>query len=372
MSGIKKRKRIVVKIGTNTLTRKDGSLNPERIGVIVKDIVNTFKMGYEVILVTSGAIACGVSRLKLKKRPSELPEKQATAAIGQPLLMKVYEEHFSEYKIPVAQLLLTKEDFENRKRYINARNTIFTLLKLGVIPVINENDTISTEEIKFGDNDTLSAMVAIKAEADILIILTDVDGLYTDDPNKNKNAVVIHEVKRITHEIESCAKCSPGSGFSTGGMFTKIKAAKIAAKSGVETVIANGFKSNILQDILSGAKIGTRFQKEEKTIDSKKRWIAFGAKVKGKIRIDSGAKDALIKNSKSLLASGIIAVEGKFDAGDSVAIYSTDGKELARGIVQFSKVEIEKIKGKKSSEISKILDKSDFLEVIHRDNLVLM
>ncbi|MFH0807370.1 MAG: glutamate 5-kinase, partial [Elusimicrobiota bacterium] len=259
-------KRIVVKVGTNLLTKKDGSIDTAQVKRIVRDIAKIYEDGNQVILVTSGAIACGVSRLKLKKRPVDLPEKQAAAAIGQPLLMNIYEEHFNEHNITIAQLLLTWEDFDNRQRYINARNTIFTLLKLGAVPVINENDTISAEEIKFGENDTLSALVAVKAEADMLIILTDVDGLCTEDPNRNKNASFIHEVKNITDEIECYARASRGSDFSSGGMASKIKAAKIATKSGVETIIANGCVAGCLQQIVSGKVIGTKFLSNDKII----------------------------------------------------------------------------------------------------------
>src|SRR3989339_1594129 len=290
-----KNKRIVVKIGTNLLANNDGTIDSAKLGRLAKDIAEVYKSGIEVILVSSGAIACGVGRLKLKKRPTELPEKQAAAAVGQPLLMKMYEEQFSKYAIPVAQLLLTWEDFDNRNRYINTRNTFLSLLKLGAIPIVNENDTVSTEEIKFGENDTLSSLVAIKTEADMLVILTDVGGLYTQDPNKDKKAQIIPEVKKITDEIEKIAGSSRGSVFSSGGMLSKVKAAKMAVKSGVETVIANGCSSGCLQEIVSGKAIGTKFLAGDKVMDSRKRWIAFGAKVRGRILVDSGAAKAVLE-----------------------------------------------------------------------------
>ncbi|MFN3966753.1 MAG: glutamate 5-kinase [Endomicrobiia bacterium] len=366
------KKRIVIKIGSHLLANEDGFINYSIIENIVNDISQLHKQGHNIIIVSSGAIASGIVCLKLEQKPKTLPEKQAIAAVGQPILMQIYQKEFSQYNIKVAQLLLTREDFEDRNRYLNIRNTVSCLLNLGIIPIINENDTISVEEIKFGDNDTLSALVASKIDADLLVLLTDVEGLFDDDPNKNKNAKLITNIKEITSEIEAIAKKTAGSILGTGGMYSKIQAAKIATSSGVEVVIADGRKSKILEKILNGEEVGTRFFASQAFLTARKRWIAFGSRVKGKIKIDNGAVDALLKKGKSLLPSGIISVEGNFNSGDTVEILDISGSSIARGLVNYSSEEINKIKGKKTSEISKILGKCDFEEVIHRDNLALL
>jgi glutamate 5-kinase len=366
------KKRIVIKIGSNLLVRKNYILNKEFIESICRQISKLYNEGNEIIIVTSGAVGTGLCKLNLLKRIKSLREKQAAAAVGQPLLMRVYEEYFSKYDIPVAQILLTRDDFNDRNRYLNMRNTILSLLNMRVIPIINENDTVAIEEIKFGDNDTLSALVSSKIDADILIILSDIDGLYTNDPNKDKNAELISEVKEITNEIENYAGKNVGSDVGTGGMYTKIQASKIAVASGVEVVIANGNLENVIMKIINKERIGTRFIPKRKEIDAKKRWIAFIKKVNGKLFIDDGAVDALINHNKSLLPSGIISVEGKFEMGDTVSVVDKSGNEIARGLVYYSSDEVNIMKGKKSSQIKKILNRYDFEEVIHRDNLVIL
>ena len=366
------KKRIVVKIGTHLVTKEEGKINQPVIKSIVSDIAKIYKQGHNIIVVSSGAIASGISCLKLKQKPKTLPEKQAAAAVGQPILMQLYQKEFSQYNITIAQMLLTRDDFQDRTRYLNMRNTMSCLINLGIIPIINENDTVAVEEIQFGDNDNLSALVASKVDADLLVILTDVEGLFEDDPNKNKNAKLITEVKEITPEIESIAKKTSGSFVGTGGMYSKVQAAKIAVASGVEVVIADGRNPGILEKILKGEKIGTRFFATLNSLDAKKRWIAFGSKVKGKIKIDRGATEAILRKGKSLLPSGVISVEGSFNSGETVEIVDESGVSIARGLVNFSSEEIDKIKGKKTSEISKILGKCDFEEIIHRDNLALL
>jgi glutamate 5-kinase len=321
-----------------------------------------------VLIVTSGAIGAGMGRMKLHKRPSSLKEKQALAAIGQPLLMDIYQDAFSDMKITIAQVLLTRTDFDDRQKYINAQNTLLTLLKMGSIPIINENDTVAVEEINFGDNDTLSALVAAAVSADWLFMLTDVEGLYKGAPGKGE---LISTVGKITQEIERHATEISGSGKGVGGMKTKILAAKIATSSGVKTVIANGLENKIIAKILSGQDRGTTFL-PSKAIEARKHWIAFGSKCKGSITVDEGAAKALLNSGKSLLPSGIISGSGAFKAGDTVSIMDLAGKEIARGVVSYSCDEIEKIKGRKSAEIKKILSKYNADEVIHRDNLVIM
>lgn len=362
--------RIVVKVGTSLLTDGSGNLNCEFIQSLCDDLSSLKKQGKEIILVTSGAIVAG--RAMLKGVAQNLREKQAAAAIGQVRLMQVYEQEFEKKNILIGQVLLTREDLEERNRYLNARNTLLTLLNLGAIPIINENDTVAVEEIQVGDNDTLSAIVAAKINADYLTILTDVEGLYTDDPTKNKNAKFISEVREITPEIEILAGKNPAGERGTGGMLTKIEAAKIATRSGVTMVIAQGKKDKVVSRILKGEKIGTKFLPHEEGLKARERWIAFGMKVKGKIYIDSGAVEALVKKGKSLLPSGISSVEGKFQVGDMISIFSPQAKEIARGLTYYSAEEIERIKGKKSQEIESILGRKDYDEIIHRDNLVIL
>ncbi len=365
-------KRIVIKIGTSTITDEKGNLNLRQMRILVEQVTQMSNQGREVILVTSGAIGAGVGRLDLHTRPQTIREKQAVAAVGQTHLMRHYEELFNEFGFKVAQILLTQEDMRARDRYLNARNTIMTLLEYKVVPIINENDTVAIEEIRFGDNDTLSALVASKIEADLLVILSDVAGLYTSDPHKDKDAELINVVDEINDEVETIALKSTGSSRGVGGMYTKIQAAKIATASGVMVVIADGMKASVLSDIFKGDDIGTKFLPSQAKISGRKKWIAFANRSSGKIMIDDGAVKALTKMGKSLLPSGVVSVEGDFRLGDMVTVVDGDGDEVARGLVSFSSDEIEKIKGKKTSEIGKILGHNDYDEVIHRDNLVIV
>lgn len=359
--------RVVVKVGSVLIT---SDAENKYLQKIADGIAVFLKTGNEVIIVSSGAIATGVSKLGLKKKPADLPSKQAAASIGQVGLMNKWASAFSRYGISTAQILLTKSDFEDRERYLNARNTIMKLISLGVIPVVNENDTVATEEINFGDNDTLSAIVASKVDANYLIIFTDVDGLYKCDPKKNKNAEFITEVKKIAGDIENYASNKGSCNLSVGGMASKIEAAKIATASGVETLIANGKKDVCISDIIAGSVQCTKFVTDVK-IDGRKKWIAFGAGTSGKILIDDGAAKALIDKGKSLLPSGIVDIEGDFEKGGVVSIINKD-KEIAKGLVFYPSEDIKKIKGHKSQDIEKILRHKDYDEVIHRDNLVII
>ena len=337
------KKRIIVKIGTNTLT-KNNSIDVAFISDIALQISELRKTNYDIIIVTSGAIGLGSAELGLQKS-REVKIKQATAAIGQNILMEKYSAAFKKHNIKVAQLLLSYEDFSDRKRYLNLRNCIETLLKLGVVPIINENDPISVDEIgaTFGDNDKLSALVASKINAGLLIILSDIDGLYDKNPKTNKDAKLIKKVTEITKEIEKAAGKS-GSDFAIGGMLTKIKAAKIAMESGCNMVICNGKKKGVLSKVIS-SKEGTIFLAKER-LSNRERWIKF-SKAKGKIIVDEGAANAL-KNDKSLLSVGIRAVEGDFDKGDIVEI-----NNFAKGISDYSSSELRKIKGKKGKVVVK-------------------
>jgi glutamate 5-kinase len=362
-------RRVVIKIGTSTLTYSNGQLNLQRIERLVRELADLHNRGMEVLLVSSGAIGVGATRMGYKKIPRTMPEKQALAAIGQGALVQLYEKLFSEYNKTVAQVLLTRGDLDERLRYLNATNALLAILELGVIPIINENDTVVVEEIKFGDNDTLSALVAGIVDADLLIILSDVDGLYDSDPRVNKDARLQTEVDEITPMMEENS-INRGSSFSSGGMLTKLKAARICMVAGIPMVIANGDSDNAIRQIMDGKELGTLFIPREEKMQARKKWIAFGTLPQGQVLVDAGAEVALLQKGKSLLPSGVIAVEGDFDRGTVVAVANVDDKrEIARGMVNYSSDEIRLIAGKKSSEIEKILQGKDYDEVIHRNNL---
>ncbi|HHU86214.1 MAG: glutamate 5-kinase [Pelotomaculaceae bacterium] len=362
-------KRVVVKVGTSSVAYDTGKPNLYRIESLVRQISDIHNLGKEVILVTSGAIGTGAGKLGLPGRPKTIPEKQAAAAVGQGVLMHIYEKIFAEYGVTVGQVLLTREDFADRRRFLNARNAMHALLQYGVIPIINENDTVAVDEIKLGDNDNLSALVASLIDAEMLILLSDIDGLFTADPRKNPDACLIKEVREITPEIEALAG---GSGrLGTGGMTTKLQAAKIAMHSGVVTVLANLKEKDVVRNILSGEPAGTVFWPCANKMDNKKRWIAFNSSVCGRLHVDEGAARALLKNGKSLLPSGITRVEGNFEMGNTVSIADPDGREIAKGIVYYSSVEINLIKGEQSRDIPRIIGHKDYDEVVHRNNLVL-
>ena len=368
---LKKAKNILVKVGTSTLTYPSGKLNLNYIERIVRELADLKNQGKEVVLVSSGAIGAGLGKLGFKKKPKTTPEKQAIAAVGQGILIQVYEKVFSEYGHTVAQLLLTRDDLVNRQRYVNARNTLTTLLKFGVIPIINENDTVSVDEIEFGDNDNLSALVASLIDVDLLINLSDIDGLYTANPHKDSDAELITFVPDINGEIENLATSTCGT-LGTGGMRAKLQAAKISVCSGVPMVIANGQKPGVIHDIISGKKVGTLFLPKEKPMHSRKRWIAFGLTVQGTLCVDSGAKKAVVRDGKSLLPSGVLEVEGSFERGETVCIADEDGIVFARGLVNYPSRDLIKIKGLRSSNILEVLGKKGESEVVHRDNLVII
>ena len=363
-------KRVVIKIGSNILASADKGLNTRRLGAITKDISQVADMGFEVVVVSSGAVAAGLKKLGLKVKPEDIKLKQAAAAIGQSSLMWAYEQHFAEFDKKVAQVLLTRDDIADRRRYINAKNTLQTLLGYRVIPLINENDPIAVDEIKFGDNDMLAALVAGLVEADMLVILSDVDGLYSKNP-KYKSACIISHVNKITSDIENMAGGS-GSTVGTGGMYSKILAVKQAADHGIPVVIMNGKKSGLLTKLISGKSVGTYFEPKPQRMSSKKGWIAYGVKSKGAIHIDDGAVRALTSMGRSLLPSGITKVEGRFDVGDYVRCIGGDGKKIAKGLTNYSSKDLDSIKGKKTSEIEKVLGYKYSDEVIHRDNLVVV
>ena len=364
---------IVVKIGTSSLTDPaTGHLALSTIAALVEILSYLRSRGHRVVLVSSGAVGVGCARLGLTERPRSMALKQAVAAVGQGRLMRVYDDLFTTLQQPIAQVLLTRSDLVHRTRYLNAYNTFQELLRLGVIPVVNENDTVAVEELKFGDNDTLSARVASLLEADWLFLLTDVDRLYSADPRSNPNAVPITLVSRIEQLEELQVQTGDrGSQWGTGGMVTKIAAARIASAAGVRTVITEGRSPRNIEKILYGEPIGTHFEPLPQPSKARKRWIAYGLIPSGKIYLDTGAVAAITQAGSSLLAAGITQIEGEFHASDGVQLCDAAGREIARGIVNYSSAELQKIKGRQSAEIAAVLGRTGAETVVHRDNLVL-
>jgi glutamate 5-kinase len=366
-----KGRRIVVKVGSSILASVEKGLHYDVFSRLTKEISELKRQGYEVVLVSSGAIAAGMEKLGYKTRPQAITQKQATAAVGQTRLMNIYENHFSRYQQMVAQVLLTHDDLSHRRRFLNARNTLLTLLELGIIPIINENDTVVVDEIKVGDNDNLSALITNLIGADLLIILTDIEGLCDSDPRVNPNARCISLVEDIdvdTGEIAAGTK----SEMSVGGMVSKIQAARKASRFGIPTVVARGTKEEVLHQILKGKEIGTLILPKREVLSSRKHWIAFNPKPKGDVIVDDGAKKAIVQKGKSLLPSGVVRIKGGFDRGDLVTCLGPRGKEFARGLVNYSATELEKIKGLRSDQIESALGYKYSDEVIHRDDLVVL
>lgn len=368
---LKSVKRIVIKIGSRVLTDDDGALDMAVIGRICCDIALLRQQGTQVVVVSSGAIAAGRSELGLTEKPRTIPQKQAAAAIGQTRLMRAYEESLAPHGLKAAQVLLTSEDLNSRQRFLNARATIDTLLGFGIIPIINENDTVVVDEIKFGDNDNLSALVTNVAESDLLLILTDVEGLYSADPNSHPEAQLIALVHGVTRDVERVAGGS-GSSLGTGGMATKVAAAKKAGKNGVATILIAGKRAGIIADAMCGKEVGTLFLPSGEGLNRRKHWIAYTLKPVGRITVDDGARNVLQKNGKSLLPSGVAGVEGRFERGACVRVCSPDGKEFARGLSDYSSAEITRLAGHNSSEIEQILGYRYADVIIHRDNLVVL
>ena len=365
--------RIVVKVGTHILRGNDAGLNLNIMDQLVDQISTIHKHNKEIILVSSGSVGVGASIMEIKKPPVELTERQALAAIGQSRLINVYDEHFNKHGIKVAQILLTRNALDNRQTYLNVRNTLEMLLKWHVIPIINENDTVAVDEIKlggtFGDNDQLSAMIAVKIDADLLILLSDIDGLYDQPPTKEgaKRIPIIS----LTASTSEYAGKEKSSSFSIGGMKSKLTAVHKANRAGILAHINNGFRENVLLDILDGKNVGTWFRCRENKIKGRKRWLASGKRpVEGKIIVDRGAEKALLVNGKSLLPSGVLSITGTFRRNDLIKVYNNRNEEIARGLVQFSSHDIKKIRGKKTHEIPDILGTHENFEIIHRNNLV--
>jgi glutamate 5-kinase len=342
-------RRVVVKVGSGLVTTPGEGPSSETIARLAGDLAAAVQDRREIALVSSGAIATGVARLGLKGRPQSIPEKQAAAAVGQSALMWEYEQAFKKHGIPVGQVLLTGQDISDRSRYLNARNTLLALLDYGVLPVINENDTVAVDEIKVGDNDNLAALVAHLIDADLLVLLTDVDGLYTGDPRRDPAARRLETVEAVTDDIQ-----------------------KMAGASGIPMVIASGREAGVLQRLLKGEPVGTYFQPRDDRLAARKRWIAFAVPPQGRLTVDAGAKKALTERGTSLLPSGLVEVSGEFHAGEVVALTQPDGQEFARGLVNYDAGELRRIRGTKTKDIEKALGYKGVDEVIHRDNLVIL
>lgn len=365
------KKRWVVKIGSALLTNNGQGLDEQVIAHLVEDILNLLAQGKEIVLVSSGAVAAGVSKLGLKKRPEKIHELQAAAAVGQMSLVQAYESHFKRANKHTAQILLTHDDLSNRKRYLNARSTLLALIELGVVSVINENDTVVTDEIRFGDNDNLAALVANLIQADVMVILTNQHGMYDQDPRDNPNAQLLDNVSADDPALKSMASGSK-DGLGRGGMITKVQSASLAARSGACTIIANGAEKNILARLAKGESLGTLFLANKDLESARKQWIASHLQMSGKLVLDAGAVNVLRNNNRSLLAVGVTKVEGNFARGDMVACVDVTGKVIARGLVNYAASDARKIAGKGSDKIESLLGFMDEPELINRDNLVLV
>ncbi|MCH4178673.1 MAG: glutamate 5-kinase [Megasphaera sp.] len=366
---LRDKKRIIVKVGSSNLTHETGKLNYHRIDRLVRDIADLANQGKQMILVSSGAVSAGMGPLGLTERPSNIREKQAVAAVGQGILLHIYEKMFREYGQTVGQVLLTRMDAQNRSKFMNSRNTLLTMLDMGIIPIINENDVVAVDEFKIGDNDTLSAMVSTIIEADLLILVSDVEGLYTANPQTDPEAKLIPVVDEIDKHFYDIAG-GAGTSIGTGGMRTKIQAAAIATSAGADMVIATGIDDGVVGRICAGEDIGTLFVAKETNIHAKKRWLLSGSKPAGRLFVDAGCRRAIIERGSSLLPVGITGVEGTFRDGDIVTVMY-DGIAIAKGVVNYNSYNIDVIKGHQTGDIAKILGHEGvYEEVIHRDNLV--
>ncbi len=362
-------KRAVVKVGTGVLTH-DHDLSVKVVNRLAREVSGLMDQGCQVLIVSSGSIGSGMKSLGIKDRPSDIPHKQAVAAVGQSRLILEYERGFARYQKKVAQILLTRDDLCNRRRYLNARNTLNVLLDWRVVPVINENDTVVVDELKFGDNDNLAAMITHLMDAQVLIILTDIDGCYDKNPQVHKDASLLPLISRIDRSMEKAACDIPGA-LGTGGMLSKIRTAKKVTTGGIPMVIASGLKPNILNSLFEGKDEGTLFLPRGEKMASRKCWIAFTLKAKGAIKVDKGAARAIRKHGKSLLPIGIIDVEGEFGVGAMVRCLDADGVAFARGLVNYKASDIKGLMGLKTNQIEKRLGYKYYNEVIHRDNLVI-
>jgi glutamate 5-kinase len=371
VSAVAAARRLVVKVGSSLVTANGRGIDHAAVARWAEQIAALRQAGKEVVLVSSGAIAEGMQRLGWSERPAAMHELQAAAAVGQMGLVQAYETAFSRFNLHTAQILLTHEDLADRRRYLNARSTLLTLIGLGVIPIINENDTVTTDEIRFGDNDTLGALVTNLIEADVLVLLTDQQGLYSGDPRKDATATLLRNALAGDPALEAMAG-GAGSHLARGGMLTKVLAAKRAARSGASTVIADGREERVLTRLAAGEALGTQLVAEAMSLAARKQWLADHVRTAGRLTLDAGAARALIRDGKSLLPIGVVACDGTFERGEIVGCFDPEGREIARGLVNYSASETLRILRKPSAEIAAILGYVDEPELIHRNNLVLI
>ncbi len=362
---------VVVKVGTNVLTADDGILDPARVAALADQLQRLRQSGRKVVLVSSGAIGAGVGRLGLGKRPPDLPHLQVCAAVGQCYLMRAYEECLARHGTPTAQILLTASDFDNRRRYLNARNTIVTLFEYGCLPIINENDTVSVAEIRFGDNDHLAAMVTNLLQAPLLILLSVVDGLYSADPTADPQAKLLRTVPTIDGTITDLAGASK-STLGTGGMRSKLRAARLATAAGESVILANGSRPGILDALFAAEPVGTLFLPHGDTLSARKRWLGFTARPSGRLVVDEGARRAVQHQGRSLLSIGVVQVAGSFGKGDLLSLCATDGTEFARGLTNYGAADAQRIRGLRTEQIAELLGSLPYEEMVHRDNLVVI
>ena len=366
---------VVVKVGTRVLTRTDGTLDDERVASIAGQLAQLWKSGKRVVLVSSGAVGAGLGRLQVKQRPTALSQLQAAAAIGQSLLIESYNRALEPHQLHAAQVLLTAEDLQDRSRYLNVRNALFALFDNNAVPIINENDTVSVEELQlsFGDNDRLAALVTNLVRAPLLVLLSDIEGLYDGDP-KDANTNVLSVVTDLSAaEAEHvCDGQSGGLKLGTGGMTTKLKAVRIVTSAGENVVIANGRRENVLEEILAGQEIGTLFVAEGRAVAPRKRWIGWSASPAGTLTLDAGACQAIESRGKSLLAVGVVHVAGSFAKGDVIALSDESGREFARGLINYSDEQMRTIAGQPKERIAELLGHCPYEVVVHRDNLVVL
>lgn len=364
-------RRIVIKVGSSTLADESGHLDRGFASALTGQIAELAREGWKPVVVTSGAIAAGVEELSLGKRPGDMPSLQAAASVGQVRVLGMYAELFREHGVPVGQVLLTRNDTKDRQAYLHARDTFDRLISLGVVPIVNENDTVSVEEIRFGDNDTLAALVAVMVGADLVVLLTDIEGLYSADPRIDAEAELLAHVSELTDQVVSAAG-GAGSAVGSGGMATKIDAAKVLMKAGIPMVVCDGHRENVVLDAAAGRPVGTYFAGADDAVNARKLWIALGHKPAGEVVIDDGAKEALTLRGKSLLPAGVVSVSGAFEPGDAIVLKDRLGHVVARGLTAISSADLETVKGLKSSEIAGVAPGVAGKEVVHRDHLVVL
>ena len=362
---------VVVKVGTNVLADPAGALDRSRIAALAAQLARLRAGGRRVALVSSGAIGAGVGRLGLGRRPTDLPHLQACAAVGQCALMQVYQDCLAPHGAHAAQILLTAGDFDSRVRYLNARHTILTLFEYGCLPVINENDTVSVAEIKFGDNDHLAAMVANLLQAPLLVLLTNVDGLFTGDPRQDPSARLVSTVSHIDRSVTELAAATT-SALGTGGMRSKLRAARLATAAGGAVIMANGSTDGVLDAVFSGAAVGTLFLPHREALPARRRWLGLTARPQGALRLDDGARKAVEQDGRSLLPVGVVSITGTFGKGDVVSLCGWDGIEFARGLTNYSSADAERIRGLSTDQIARAVGKVPYVEIVHRDNLAVV